>query len=261
MNTILPGLAPIQLERIADGVEQRAFNGDVEATLRGIALGSQSEAVAQELREYLVAPVVTGLSTVLRAVAAERRAATLSADQRLELVWTGPERDGTATRDTAVVVRELFQSAETDVLVAGYALYNARSIFAPLAERMLANPGLRVRLIVNVARDDASLNMDASLRGFALRLKMHHWPAGPLPTVYYDPRAFDAKPACRAVMHAKCVLVDGMRSFLTSANLTEAAQMRNIELGVVINDAAWCRAVTEQFDDLIAREALRELEI
>ena len=261
MNVLLAGLAPIQLERIADGLERPTFNGDVEAVLRGMELGPQSAAVAQELREYLAARTAAGLYTVLRAVAAERRAATQSADRRLELVWTGPERDGTATRDTAVVVRELFQSAETDVLVAGYALYNARAIFAPLAERMRVYPTLRVRLIVNVARGARGQNVDESLREFALRLRMYHWLAGPLPTVYYDPRAFDAKPECRAVMHAKCVLVDGKRSFLTSANLTEAAQVRNIELGVVINDATWCRAVAEQFDDLIAREALRELKV
>ena len=260
MNVVLAGLAPIQLERIADGLERPAFRGDVEAVLRGLELGTQLAAVAQEMREYLAAPVTTSLSSVLRAVAAERRAATLSADQRLELVWTGPERDSTATRDTAVVVRELFQSAQSDVLVAGYALYNARPIFAPLAERMNANPSLRVRLIVNITREDGS-NVDQSLREFWRRLKTHHWPVGRLPTIYYDPRAFDVKPECRAVMHAKCVLVDGRRSFLTSANLTEAAQVRNIELGVVINDATWCRAVAEQFDDLIARGALLQLTV
>jgi phosphatidylserine/phosphatidylglycerophosphate/cardiolipin synthase-like enzyme len=98
------------------------------------------------------------------------------------------------------------------------------------------------------------------LREFVRRFKAHHWPSGPLPTVYYDPRAFDPNPELRAVMHAKCVLVDGRRSFVTSANLTDAGQTRNIELGVMVNDPAWCRALGDQFDDLIGLGALAVLD-
>src|SRR5262245_4318154 len=42
-----------------------------------------------------------------------------SVDDLIDLVWTGPEAGGTASRDTGVVVRELFQSARHSVLVAG----------------------------------------------------------------------------------------------------------------------------------------------
>jgi phosphatidylserine/phosphatidylglycerophosphate/cardiolipin synthase-like enzyme len=138
-------------------------------------------------------------------------------------------------------------------------LYNARPIFEPLAERMRDRPNLRVRLFVNIARDDDVRTDDALVLEFGRRLRTHHWPEGRLPEVYYDPRSLFSRGERRAVMHAKCVLVDGRRSFLTSANLTEAAQARNIELGVVINDTAWCRAVRQQFDDLVESGALRQV--
>ena len=114
-------------------------------------------------------------------------------------------------------------------------------------------------MFVNIARGEDPTNERALALEFARRLQTQHWPRGPLPEVYYDPRSLEARPEWRAVMHAKCVLVDGRRSFVTSANLTEAAQARNIELGVVVNDAAWCRAVAAQFDDLVERGALRRL--
>src|SRR5262249_42881223 len=38
-------------------------------------------------------------------------------DALVDLVWTGPETLGAANRDTGVVVRELFGSAEVEVLV------------------------------------------------------------------------------------------------------------------------------------------------
>jgi phosphatidylserine/phosphatidylglycerophosphate/cardiolipin synthase-like enzyme len=196
---------------------------------------------------------------MLRAVAAERHAAMQKSDRRLELVWTGPERDATATRDTAVVVRELFQSAQRDVLVAGYALFNARPIFEPLADQMQARPSLRVRLFLNIARGDDMRSDDEITADFTRRFRTQHWPAGRLPEVYFDPRSLDRRADHRAVMHAKCVQVDDSRSFVTSANLTEAAQVRNIELGVVINDSVWCKGVRQQFDDLVARGELRRL--
>jgi phosphatidylserine/phosphatidylglycerophosphate/cardiolipin synthase-like enzyme len=54
--------------------------------------------------------------------------------------------------------------------------------------------------------------------------------------VFYDPRGCEKKqspPACR---HAKCILVDGVTAFFTSANITESAHERNIELGVLFRE-------------------------
>jgi len=259
VNVVLGSLAPVQLEAIADRLE-RSSGQSLRDALAPLQLGTTRNKLEGELREHFSAIGTTGLVRMLRAVAAERRAAMQLADRRLELVWTGPERDQTETRETSVVVRELFQTAERDVLVAGYALFNARRIFEPLAERMQSRPQLRVRLFVNVSRDEGMDDEEDLLREFGRRLRTHHWPGVRLPEVYFDPRSFHADPGQRAVMHAKCVLIDDQRTFLTSANLTDAAQARNVELGVVINDAAWCRVVRRQFDDLVERGLLRRLE-
>src|SRR4051794_31853651 len=54
---------------------------------------------------------------LVESVLAERRVPRPT----IELVWTGPEAKATHSRDTAVVVREMFSAAEQSVLVAGYA--------------------------------------------------------------------------------------------------------------------------------------------
>lgn len=46
----------------------------------------------------------------------------------LLLVMSGPEAPGVANRDTRVVVRELFANAQVSVLVAGYAIYQGKSV-------------------------------------------------------------------------------------------------------------------------------------
>jgi len=62
------------------------------------------------------------------------------------------------------------------------------------------------------------------------------------PEIYFDPRSLH-RPAVsnlggdtkqRAVLHAKCVVIDGRTAFVSSANFTEAAQERTIEVGVLV---------------------------
>ena len=62
-------------------------------------------------------------------------------------------------------------------------------------------------------------------------------------------------------MHAKCVLVDGKRSFLTSANLTEAAFERNIELGLVVRDRTLAASMSAHFRVLIDQGLLFALPV
>jgi phosphatidylserine/phosphatidylglycerophosphate/cardiolipin synthase-like enzyme len=38
----------------------------------------------------------------------------------------------------------------------------------------------------------------------------------------------------RASLHAKCVIVDAKAAIITSANFTEAAQRKNIEVGMLV---------------------------
>lgn len=68
-------------------------------------------------------------------------------------MWSGPDTPGVASRDTAVVVRHLFQSARRSVLVASFAVYQGERLFRVLAERLDAEPELHARLVLNVARE------------------------------------------------------------------------------------------------------------
>ena len=202
------------------------------------------------------------IARLLRTVADERTAAQEITD-RLSLVWSGPETQESGSRDTAVVAQELFRSAERSVLVASYALDRgdkARAIFATLAERMDELPDLSVRLFVNVHRPWGDETPDSILlREFSDAFRKDIWPGTRLPEVFYDPRALATGGGTRACLHAKCIVVDGRKAFITSANFTEAAHSRNIEAGVLVNSASVARNLTSQFESLVDSEVLRRL--
>ena len=91
------------------------------------------------------------IAAMLRIVIAERESVQRTADQ-IELVWTGPETEGAHSRDTGVVVRELFAQARNTVLVSGFAVFQGKQVFKTLADQMDSNPRLSVRMFLNVAQ-------------------------------------------------------------------------------------------------------------
>jgi phosphatidylserine/phosphatidylglycerophosphate/cardiolipin synthase-like enzyme len=114
---------------------------------------------------------------------------------------------------------------DTWVLVAGFAIAQGRDVFRPLAERMAHRPGLRVRL----------------------------------PELYYDTRSLAPGSGKRSSLHAKCVVVDRRVAFVTSANFTEAAQTRNLEVGALIRCERFAAQLAGHFADLVEVQALRPL--
>ena len=178
-----------------------------------------------------------------------------------ELVWTGPETPGAGSRDTRVVEEELFRSAERRVLVTTSAIHRGAEVSSLLAERMQAVPGLSVRLFVNITRLDpcpTDAGEARKVRGFRQRFVQYDWPArARLPELFYDPRALSPDPGPKACLHAKCIVVDDCRAFVTSANFTEAAQERNIETGVLVSEPTFACALRDQFESLVTAGLLR----
>lgn len=230
-DAILSRLPETSLASLAVAVEAGWLSGESpEAALAPMA-GDESPAVARWLRG-LENDRFTALqiARVLRAVIAGRqRDRTLMPD----LVISGPEVAGVPTADTRSVVQNLFLEATQEVLIAGYAFWNARELFERLAQRLRSNPQLKVIFHVDIARRDAGTSEDATVLRYAAEFRERHWPWDPFPEVWYDPRALSLQPGERASLHAKAVIVDRQVLFLTSANFTEAAQNRNIEMGLL----------------------------
>ncbi|MCZ6691781.1 MAG: DISARM system phospholipase D-like protein DrmC [Planctomycetota bacterium] len=221
------------------------------------------EGVLGELEDLSSSGMAPGhIAHMLRLLAEERAAAQAIAD-RVELVWSGTEVMAGASRDTAVVVQELFREARESVLIASYALDSgtkAEALFGALAKRLEAEPDLRVRLFVNVHRKHKDETAEAVLlREFADAFRDEIWPGDRLPEVFHDPRSLATDGKKRACLHAKCIVIDEDRALVTSANFTEAAHHRNIEAGVVISDTMLAHALKAQFDTLVDHGALKRV--
>lgn len=162
-----------------------------------------------------------------------------------ELVWTGPERSNATARDSAVVLRELFEGAQHQVLLAGYNFTGGVSLLTPLYEAM-RDRGVEVRFLMHFQQPTGKVEDPEAYAADAIRATLAGvWPAeGPRPRCYYDRRALQAWPKFN--MHAKCVVVDSARALVTSANFTAAAHELNLECGVLLEDKHFAEHLARQ---------------
>lgn len=259
MSESLTSLPDCVLRELATALRsQRLVPPFTPVSLQRFVPTAESTAVTQVLQDWACQGMTPlHLARMLEFVLADRahRATTTTP---IELVATGPDLPGVALRDTAVVVRDLFARASRSVLVAGYAVYQGRRVFQALAQRMNELPDLQVKLFLNIARRPGVPTAAAELvRRFLHRFRKRDWPSGTrMPEIYYDPRAITLSDQPSACLHAKCIVVDGTDVFISSANFTEAAQERNIEIGLVLHTPRLASQIRSYFAALVMRQHL-----
>lgn len=213
--------------------------------------------VTEELNRLYAMGMVTELMAHTLSLLAEERSLSQQRQDRVDIVWTGEEVLGTESRDTYVVVQEIFKLAQESVLIASYALDDGKkgqNLFKTLAEKLDAIPTFQVRMFLNVKRSYLEKTPSSVLlRGFSEHFRQKVWPGQRLPDVFYDPRSLTPSSLANACLHAKCVVVDEERLLVTSANFTEAAHLRNIEAGVLVSDRVAAKAIRSQFEMLLTK--------
>lgn len=208
--------------------------------------------VAVELEALTTNGVALSAVPIILNALAQRDTLRLRDSSYPDLVLSGPEAPGGESRSTAVVVEELFSTAKHSVLVAGYAVHKGEKVFETLARRMAEVPNLDVRLYLHVHREwNDPTPREGLVDKFRSEFVLKNWPTNSAPPpIFFYPRSLDVP--SKGSLHAKCVVVDERRIFITSANFTPAAQERNIEMGLLMTSPALAVQIEEHFARLVA---------
>lgn len=249
MSSPLADLSTPDLERLLE--ELRA--GELHCPLSSAQLQAANLGHLSVLAAPLGALDAQALDLLLTAVLAERRTVSRAG---VELVWTGPEGERSTARNTAVVVRRLFEQAQHRVVVAGYVFTYGTEILRPFHAAMERGAEGLVFLHI-LEKIPAGVRPEDHLRRCVEKSFLKWWTFGPPhPRIFYDPRTLDARP--RASLHAKCVVVDEVQAFVSSANFTSAAHERNLEVGVLVRDGHFAKNLADQWLGLVTRGVVKE---
>lgn len=222
-------------------------------------VGSHAVAVGADMERLAAQGFTPAQIGLLVQSAVETRESGAGASDVVELVMSGPEVSALPMGDTASAIMSLVGEARSEVLLVGYAVHQGHKVFECMANRIAQHPDLRIILCLDIGRRQNDTSLESEIvRRFAGEFQAKQWPWPQLPQLFYDPRSLSAEPGKRSSLHAKCVVVDRRVAFVTSANFTEAAQERNIELGALVRHEATAARIDDYFLALRTSGQLRQ---
>jgi phosphatidylserine/phosphatidylglycerophosphate/cardiolipin synthase-like enzyme len=170
----------------------------------------------------------------------------------IELLWAGPSpANQIPARRIDQALYDLIAGARREILLVTYAAAKVGRLSDELLKA--ARRGVRIRLILEFEEtSEGQLSYDA-LKAFPSALisvvEVYQWP------VEKRERNQAGRPG---KLHAKVAIVDDT-ALLSSANLTDDAFNRNLEVGVMVANAEFLPSITSYFEALIAEQTLRRV--
>ena len=166
-----------------------------------------------------------------------------------ELVWTGPATGLVPVRHTAQVLAGLIDQAIHELFFVSFVAYDVHSIISALQRALLR--GVKLSVLVEQSKEHGgNLTVD-SLGKLKRRI--------PDAKFYIWDRSGFADSSLSASVHAKCAVADSSVAFITSANLSDAAMERNMELGVLINRGVLPEQLHRHLKALVATRHIVEV--
>jgi phosphatidylserine/phosphatidylglycerophosphate/cardiolipin synthase-like enzyme len=162
----------------------------------------------------------------------------------VELVWTGPATSVVPVRRTEQVMTDLIDSANRKLTIMSFGIFQVPRLVESLEHALERQVDIRIILGDREAQTDWVIDQQRYQLGaiVASKASLCWWP---------HKRRLRDDVGCAGLMHAKAAVADSRTAFLTSANLTEAALERNIELGVLIHGGALPGAIDRLVDALL----------
>lgn len=149
------------------------------------------------------------------------------------------------------VLYDLISSARTRILLVTFAAHRVRHLCTHLTNAI--QRGIKLTLIVEgEAESEGQLTRDAiaAFRDVPLtRASLFYWP------VERRERNTAGRPG---KLHVKCAIVDDV-ALIGSANLTDDAFNRNMELGMLVREETTVITIAEHFKELIRAGVLVEV--
>lgn len=176
-----------------------------------------------------------------------------SSPSNLDIVWTGPANGTFPIRRIDQVLYDLIAAAKKRIFLVTFAAYRIPLLCEALNQAITR--GVDVTLLLeSEATSSGQLSFDASnaFKGLPLnQIRMLHWP------LENRPLNNAGKPG---KLHVKCAIIDDT-AVISSANLTDDAFNRNMELGVVIRSTEQAANLIRHFEALRVNGSLAKIDI
>lgn len=233
------------LDSLARALSTNGGNGSILSA-------APSDGAREHVRAILAARDAAGVdnSAVALALAAARDRERAARAQRVSVVWTGPETYAVPVRRTEQALLELIALARQRLIIVSFAVYKVPEVADALVN--CSERGCDVAVVVESEAESGgkvSYEMSKALGSkVAQHARLYTWPLEERP---------DVGNGKRASLHVKCAVADKQRLLISSANLTEYAFTKNMELGLLVEGGDVPGRVQAHLDALFSNDVLR----
>ena len=175
-------------------------------------------------------------------------------ETQVELLWSGPSPSARLrARRIDQVLYDKIALAKSHILLVTFAAAKIERLAGELLKA--TKRGVNVRLVLEFSKPSEGQLTSNALRAFPLELasavKVYYWP------LEKRERNQAGRPG---KLHAKFAVVDEV-AIISSANLTDDAFNRNLEIGALITSSQFLTTLNDYVDGLIQKGILNRLEL
>jgi phosphatidylserine/phosphatidylglycerophosphate/cardiolipin synthase-like enzyme len=230
------------------GLAERTAAGWPDHAILAWAGHPLSAAAAPLLAARDVSPTTNAeAAAFLRGLAAARE--QLASTVTVETVWSGPSTHPVPVRATAQALVEVIAHARQELLLMTYSARPHPDIRAALSDATAR--GVEISVVVETLHGAGSAlggaEPAAAFAGIP-GVQLWHWPV----TQRTEPGS---------KMHAKLAVADRRVLLISSANLTQSGQTKNIEAGLLVRGGHAPRRVAEHIAELKSTNVIDRLQV
>ena len=253
VTNLTEAVARIALEVHPDRINSlcSALRSNTDANILGVVKAALGASFSPQLLKMLAAtlkanPNVSPGELSAMFYGASATASLAASGSSVELVWTGPATGIVPIRHTAQVLTGLIDEARERLFLVSFVAYHVSNVIAALQRALMRGVQIDVLLEAS-AKQGGNVTVDSVsiLKNNLPLARFYHW----------QKVIGDLIPS--ASVHAKCAVADGRIAFVTSANLSEAALDRNMEVGILVHGGVVPGQLSQHLQALIITKQLK----
>lgn len=234
-----------RLRSIASHVSKLKSHLDFDGIRHAFGPNFSSQSLDQLQQLWLKEPSITPRELAAALQVAAACSNSISSMGTSELVWTGPKTTFIPARSTEQVVLQVVGAARSRLFITSLNFCYADSVVGAL--NLAIGRGVEINILLELSKKEGGTLTTDSLAAM-------HQSVPQARLFFWDPEDRAQGWSCS---HAKCTVADSRIAFITSANLSDAAMERNMELGVLFRDGRIPGTLHDHLDALVENKIIR----
>lgn len=233
-------LHPERIELVASRIRTLNNAQDFDQIKSSFGPNVDKSLISQLKKVWISFPEVTPKELSVAMLSASQTSMLYERRSAVELVWTGPTTGLVPVRHTEQVLRQVIQSSKRRLFIVSYVAYKVNSIIQALQDAI--DRQVQISILLEQQGERVTVDSVKNVKQVIPTANIYVW----------NDNVDLVQRNTAGVVHAKCAVADGKVALITSANLTDAAMERNMELGVLFKGGALPEKLDRHLEALVS---------